>query len=97
MILNLANKDIVVHLASNTTDLSSNADITGIKALLKIVEQNKMEHFVFISIVGVDKVPIKYLKTKFRVEQLIKKHCKKHTILRSTQFLEFFEQEVQKI
>lgn len=94
--LNLKDIDIVVHLASNTSDLSATSDILGIQKLLEFVEQYKVEHLVFISIVGVGKVPIKYFKTKYEVEQLIQKKCTKYSILRSTQFLEFFEQEVQK-
>lgn len=94
--LNLDGIDIVVHLASNTKDLSANSDIIGIQKLLKFINQYKVKHLVFISIVGVDKMPVKYFKTKHKVEKLIQENCKAYTILRSTQFLEFFEEEVKK-
>lgn len=94
--LNLKDIDIVVHLASNTRDLSSNADILGTKKLLHFIKKYKVKHLIYISIIGVDKVPIKYFRTKHKMEKLIQEKCQQYTILRSTQFFEFFEEEVKK-
>lgn len=94
--LNLKNIDIVVHLASDTLNLSSESDIKGIEKILKSFNLYRVKHLVFISIVGVDKIPLKYFKTKHKIEELIQNNCKSYSILRSTQFFEFFEKEVQK-
>ena len=43
-------------------------------------------HFVYISIVGVDKVPLPYYKTKLKAERLVEDCGLPWTILRTTQF-----------
>jgi uncharacterized protein YbjT (DUF2867 family) len=43
-------------------------------------------HLLYVSIVGVDKVPFAYYRKKFDSEQLIEKSGVPHTILRATQF-----------
>jgi uncharacterized protein YbjT (DUF2867 family) len=43
-------------------------------------------HLVYISIVGVDRVPMAYYRSKLAAERLIEKSGLPHTILRATQF-----------
>lgn len=93
--LDLQGFDTVLHLASNTSDLKANSDITGIKQLIKAIQKGQIKHLIVISIVGVESLPVKYFKTKNKVELLIKEAVVNYSIIRSTQFFEFFEKEIQ--
>jgi uncharacterized protein YbjT (DUF2867 family) len=94
--INLEGIDVVLHLASNTGDLGSNSDISGIKQLIEASARDEVGHFIYISIVGVDKVPVKYFKTKRKVEKLLENSSLDYSILRATQFHEFLEKEILK-
>jgi len=83
-VLNLSNFDIVLH-----------SDIKGIRKILEAVKRDQVSHLIYMSIVGVESVPVKYFKTKRKVEELIQAQCANYSILRSTQFFKFFEEEVQ--
>lgn len=85
----------ILHLASNVQP-NADSDLKGIKRLLAIAQKEKVKKIIYISIVGVGTVPLKYFKTKKKVEVLIQNSDLPFSILRATQFHEFFEQEVQK-
>ena len=50
-----------------------------------------MAHLVYISIVGVDRIPLAYYRAKLAVEEMIRASGVPYTILRTTQFFEFME------
>ncbi|MFI0860840.1 SDR family oxidoreductase [Streptomyces smyrnaeus] len=59
------------------------------KVLSRVVEaaqQAGVPHLVYISIVGVDQVPLPYYKAKFASERLLENSGLPYTILRATQF-----------
>ncbi|MEM1122889.1 MAG: ankyrin repeat domain-containing protein [Bacteroidota bacterium] len=87
--------DTLLHLATNT-DPKADSDIRGCKQLLSVARKENIQKIIYISIVGVDQVPLKYFKNKQRVEQLIQSSGIPYSILRATQFHAFFEQEVKK-
>lgn len=93
--LDLRPYDICVHLASTTDQLNSLYDLQGIEALIAIAKRDGIKHFVFISIVGVEVAPIKYFKTKRKCELVLMNSGLPYSIIRSTQFHEFFEQEIK--
>lgn len=85
------NKPIILHLASDKKHPEN--DFYGTKRLLhQIVEQGYNPHFIYISIVGIDQLPITYFKRKFQVEEEIKKSGVSYSILRTTQFHNFIDQ-----
>ena len=43
-------------------------------------------HIVYVSIVGIDRIPLPYYKTKLRVERALEASGVGHTVLRATQF-----------
>ncbi|QNL48743.1 NAD(P)H-binding protein [Olivibacter sp. SDN3] len=86
----------IVHLASSIEKKSFKIDVEGTKDLLAQALRNKVEHFVFISIVGVDSFSTRYFRIKNQVEHEIQQSGIPYTILRSTQFFPFFEQEIIK-
>jgi uncharacterized protein YbjT (DUF2867 family) len=88
----LRNKKIVVHLASGTKKYDKNIDVNGTQRLLQASKENGVEHFIYVSIVGIDKVPMSYYKLKLEAEELVKKAGVPYTIFRATQFHEFLDQ-----
>jgi uncharacterized protein YbjT (DUF2867 family) len=76
----VAGIDTIIHCASKRGDVES------ARNLLDAAAKAGCSHFVFISIVGVDRVPLGYYRSKLRVEQLVEDSGLPSTILRTTQF-----------
>ncbi|MFC9977105.1 SDR family oxidoreductase [Spirillospora sp. NPDC127200] len=74
----------IVHCASDPRRPKGDAAATE-----RLVEEARRQggpHLVHISIVGVDRHPFGYYRTKFRTEQIIENSGLPYTILRTTQF-----------
>ncbi|MDP8953163.1 MAG: SDR family oxidoreductase [Actinomycetota bacterium] len=81
--------DAVVHCASSPRK-TRQTDVEGTERLLRAAGQAGVSHFVFISIVGVDRNPyFPYYRMKLEVERTIERSPVPWTILRATQFHEF--------
>ncbi|MGW5423004.1 SDR family oxidoreductase [Streptomyces sp. NPDC003943] len=78
----LAGVDTVVHCASTQTG----GDEKAARHLLHAAKRAGVRHLLYISIVGVDRVPFPYYKAKLAVEKLVEESGLGHTILRTTQF-----------
>ncbi|NLU65717.1 NAD(P)H-binding protein [Streptomyces sp. HNM0574] len=74
----------VVHCA--TTLGRKDADTT--RELTVAARRNGAPHLVFVSIVGVDRVPLPYYRTKLVAERIVEKSGLPWTVLRATQFHE---------
>ena len=85
------NRKTIFHLASATGNYNSKVDIDGTRKLLQSAAENKVSHFIYISIVGIDKVPMKYYKYKLQAEKEIINSGIPYTILRATQFHELID------
>ncbi|MFD7550802.1 SDR family oxidoreductase [Streptomyces sp. NPDC059578] len=77
----LRGADVVVHCASG-----QRGDEVAARRLIEAVRRAGVGHLVYISIVGVDRVPLGYYRTKWAVERLIEASGTGWTILRTTQF-----------
>jgi uncharacterized protein YbjT (DUF2867 family) len=75
--------DVVVHLAAKGT---RQTDFEGTRRLLDAAREAHVSHVVFISIVGIDKVPWSGGKAKLAAEDLIEQSGIPWSILRATQF-----------
>ena len=75
--------DVIVHCA---TQPMGGKDVTSTQNLLDAARRAGVGHLVYISIVGVDRIPLPYYRTKLRVEQLLAASRVGHTVLRATQF-----------
>jgi uncharacterized protein YbjT (DUF2867 family) len=75
--------DVVVHLAAKG---SWQVDVEGTRRLLEAARQAHVSHVVFISIVGIDRVPWAGGKAKLAGEDLIEHSGIPWSILRATQF-----------
>jgi uncharacterized protein YbjT (DUF2867 family) len=69
----------IVHCATGLGD---------VRAAANLIEEARLErpHLVYISIVGIDRVPLGYYKSKLEVERRIESSGLPWTILRATQF-----------
>lgn len=80
----LAGVQTVVHLATNRK-----ADLPDTERLLALARSAGVGHVVFLSIVGVDRIPYGYYRDKVASEQAIAASGIPFTILRATQFHSF--------
>lgn len=78
----LTGQHTIVHCA---TTLGS-ADIGATRNVIEAAKRAEVAHLVYISIVGIDRVPLGYYKAKLATEQLIEGSGVPYTILRTTQF-----------
>jgi uncharacterized protein YbjT (DUF2867 family) len=77
-----AGMDVIVHCAT-AFGRGAETDIAG-----RVVDTagHVGAHLVYVSIVGVDRVPLPYYQGKLAAERLIERSGRPHTILRATQF-----------
>ncbi|GAB7034773.1 NAD(P)H-binding protein [Streptomyces sp. NPDC021749] len=87
----VAGVDAVVHCATTP----SGGDAEAARPLLDAAKAAGVPHLVYISIVGVDRVPIGYYKTKLAVERMIEESGLGWTVLRTTQFHDLVLQMVK--
>ena len=77
-----AGVDTVVHAATNPAR-PRRIDVEGTRRLAAATGD---AHFVYVSIVGVDRNPFPYYKRKWEAEQLVESTLPRWTIFRATQF-----------
>lgn len=75
--------DVILHCATQPT---GGKDVRSTQNLLDAARRAAVPHLVYISIVGVDRIPLPYYKAKLGVEQLLAASDVGHTVLRATQF-----------
>ena len=80
--------DVIVNCATQPT---GDKDVTSIENLIAAARRAGVGHIVHVSIVGIDRIPLPYYKTKLRVERALEASGIGHTVLRATQFHELIE------
>jgi uncharacterized protein YbjT (DUF2867 family) len=75
--------DVIVNCATQPT---RDKDVTSMQNLTSAVRRTDTGHLVHVSIVGIDRIPLPYYKTKLRVERVLQHSGVGHTLLRATQF-----------
>jgi uncharacterized protein YbjT (DUF2867 family) len=75
----------IVHCASDTRRLGK-SDVAQAENLIAAARTAGVRHLVYISIVGIDQIPLSYYRRKLAVEQLIEASSLPWTTLRVTQF-----------
>lgn len=76
--------ETIVHCASDP--FRSKRDVPAAERLIDAARRQGAPHLIYISIVGVDKIPYGYYQRKLAVERLIEASGLPCTILRTTQF-----------
>jgi uncharacterized protein YbjT (DUF2867 family) len=84
----VAGADVIIHCATGGYTRAKQVDVEGTRRLLALSKQYGVKHILYISIIGVDKIPNSYLQAKYEAEQLIKASGVPYTILRAAQFYE---------
>ncbi|MGV0604399.1 SDR family oxidoreductase [Mycolicibacterium sp. XJ1904] len=75
--------EVVVNCA---TQPIGDKDVTAMRNLVASARRAGVAHIVHVSIVGIDRIPLPYYRTKLRAEQVLEASGVGHTVLRATQF-----------
>jgi len=86
----VANVDAVIHAASDPK--RSQADVNGTRALVEACRRGGVGHLVYVSIVGIDRIPVRYYQHKLAAEEVVAGGGVPWSILRATQFHPFIDQ-----
>jgi uncharacterized protein YbjT (DUF2867 family) len=86
----VAGTSVIVHCATQPRR-SRTVDVEGTERLLEAARDAGRPHVVYISIVGVDRIPTEYYRSKLAAERTIERSELPWTVLRTTQFHEFVE------
>ena len=82
----LAGAELVVHAATDPRGDPWQVDVAGTRRLVEAVDRDRLQHLVYVSIVGVDRIPRGYYRAKFAAEQVLLASGLPVTLLRATQF-----------
>lgn len=77
----LSEVDTVIHCATSLRKL----DVTHARRLIEACAASR-PHIVYVSIVGIEEIPLSYYRAKLAVERLLAGSGLPHTVLRATQF-----------
>lgn len=88
----LAGAELVVHTASDPRGDPWQVDVAGTRRLVEAVDRDRLRHLVYVSIVGVDRIPFGYYRAKFAAEQVLLASGLPVTLLRVTQFHDFVDE-----
>lgn len=83
--------EVIVHAASDPQGDPWQCDVAGTRRLVEAVGRDRLRHLVYISIVGVDRIPYGYYRAKFAAEQVLLASGLPVTLLRVTQFHDFVD------
>jgi uncharacterized protein YbjT (DUF2867 family) len=88
----LAGAEVVVHAASDPRGDPWQVDVAGTRRLVEAVDRGRLQHLLYVSIVGVDRIPYNYYRAKFAAEQVLRASGLPVTLLRVTQFHDFVDE-----
>jgi uncharacterized protein YbjT (DUF2867 family) len=88
----LAGAEVVVHAASDPRGDYWQTDVAGTRRLVQAADRDRLQHLVYVSIVGVDRIPFGYYRAKFAAEQVLLASGLPVTLLRITQFHDFVDE-----
>jgi len=87
-----AGAEVIVHAATDPRGDAWQVDVAGTRRLVESVDRDRLRHLVYVSIVGVDRIPYGYYHAKFAAEQVLLASGLPVTLLRVTQFHDFVDQ-----
>ena len=86
----VADMDAVIHAASDPRGDPA-ADEEGTRRLAAAAGAARVRHLVFVSIVGIDRIPFPYYARKLAAERVLAASGLPYSILRATQFHSFID------
>jgi uncharacterized protein YbjT (DUF2867 family) len=88
----VAGAELVVHAATGIHDGDPwQVDVAGTRRLVQALDRGTLRHLVYVSIVGVDRIPYGYYRARFAGEQVALASGLPVTLLRLTQFHGFVD------
>lgn len=81
--------DAVLHLASDPANSAD--DVSGTRHLVEAAASAGVTHLLFLSIIGVDRIPYPYYRHKLAAEAIVESGRVPWTILRAAQFHSFVD------
>src|SRR5687768_5585687 len=82
----VAGAEVIVHAATDPRGDPWQVDVAGTRRLVEAVDRERLRHLVYVSIVGVDRIPYGYYRAKFAAEQVLLASGLPVTLLRVTHF-----------
>jgi uncharacterized protein YbjT (DUF2867 family) len=86
----VADMDVIIHAASDPRGDPA-ADENGTRRLAAAARAAHVRHLVFVSIVGIDRIPFPYYARKLAAERALAASGQPYSILRATQFHSFVD------
>jgi uncharacterized protein YbjT (DUF2867 family) len=86
----VADMDVIIHAASDPRGDPA-ADEAGTRRLAHAARTANVAHLVYVSIVGIDRIPLPYYARKLAAEQALASSGVPYSILRATQFHSFVD------
>ncbi|MGH3385701.1 MAG: SDR family oxidoreductase [Nocardioidaceae bacterium] len=85
--------EAVVHLASAPykRGYTTEVDVHGTRRLASAAAAAGVDHLLYVSIVGIDKIPFGYYRTKLAAETIVRESGVGWSILRATQFFQLMD------
>ena len=80
----VADVDTILHCASSPREEA--VDVTGTENLVNAAKSAQIRHLIYISIVGIDVIPLGYYQRKCAAERIVESDDMPFSILRTTQF-----------
>lgn len=87
----VAGMEVVIHAATAGLGDSQSVDVAGTERLLAVCRPAGIEHFHYVSILGIDRVDAPYYRNKLAAEQLVQSAGLPYSILRAAQFHELVD------
>jgi uncharacterized protein YbjT (DUF2867 family) len=82
----LRGAEVIVHAATDQRGDPWQVDVAGTRRLVQAVERDRLRHLVYVSCVGVDRIPYGPYRAKFAAEQVLLASGLPITLLRATPF-----------
>jgi len=82
----VAGIDVVVHAASSPFKHTRQIDVEGTRLLLEQARVAGVAHVIYVSIVGIDRIPYSYYRAKLAAEELVRNSGIPWSLFRATQF-----------
>ncbi len=78
--------EAIIHAATSPFKREKQVDVTGTRKLVAAAREAKTPHFIHVSIVGIERIPLSYYQAKVAGEEAVREGGVPYTILRATQF-----------
>jgi uncharacterized protein YbjT (DUF2867 family) len=87
--------DAIIHAATSPLKHTYRIDVLGTGRLAERARAAGVAHLIYVSIVGVDRIPLDYYRHKLAAEALVQAAGLPWSILRATQFHTFVDNQLQ--